>query len=163
MADDGTRDCPFCREQIDARALMCRCCGSRVEPTLPDHGGVCPYCREPINPAAVVCRHCRSSLTRSPTSTASSTCGCAQDRPEAAHPARFATAAPGAGLRPNQCDTWCQGSTLYCACRVHVPGMGDGILVYPCGTCIDDPIITTLAARRGPAGWGGTTWSSSPY
>jgi hypothetical protein len=61
---------------------------------------------------------------------------------------RSAAASSGAMSR-SQCDTWCNGSTLMCACRVHVPGMGDGILIYPCGTCIDDPgpIITALASR----------------
>jgi hypothetical protein len=40
------------------------------------------------------------------------------------------------------CETWCIGSTLMCACPVHVPGLGTGIIVYACGTCINDPIFT---------------------
>jgi hypothetical protein len=48
-------------------------------------------------------------------------------------------------MRKPQCQTWCYGSTLMCACSVYVPGYGQGIIIYACGTCIDDPIFTAFA------------------
>ncbi|SFU67399.1 hypothetical protein SAMN05216417_1146 [Nitrosospira multiformis] len=43
------------------------------------------------------------------------------------------------GRWPLTCESWCNGSTLWCICRV--PGTGWASL-FPCGTCIDDPILT---------------------
>lgn len=159
MANDRMRECPYCREEISAQALKCKHCGSGVEPTLPDHGGVCPYCRESIHPEAVICRHCRSHLTKpsEPSwSSTSSNCGCSQNVSWARASSEFAAAAVGHSTaassgftRRPQCETWCDGSTLMCACRVRVPGLGEGIVIYPCGTCINDPgpIITAVTSR----------------
>jgi uncharacterized CHY-type Zn-finger protein len=165
MAEDQTRQCPYCKETINARALKCKHCGSSVQPTLPDHDGVCPFCKESIHPEAVICPHCRSQLVGAadiaerPTSSG---CGCSTNRAWAPGTARLSEelAATAVGLsagatsvaaRRPQCDSWCVGSTLMCACRVRVPGMGEGIVIYPCGTCIDDPgpIITAAMSRLG--------------
>lgn len=51
-----------------------------------------------------------------------------------------------AAMRAPQCTTWCQGSTLVCACPVHIPGFGTGYLIYACGTCIDDPVLTAMSS-----------------
>jgi hypothetical protein len=48
-------------------------------------------------------------------------------------------------LRKPQCTSWCEGSTLVCACPVYVPGFGMGYVIYPCGTCINDPVFTAFA------------------
>lgn len=58
-----TRDCPYCREEIDASASRCKHCGSSVVPKVRSHGGTCPYCREEIHEEASKCKHCRSDLT----------------------------------------------------------------------------------------------------
>jgi hypothetical protein len=48
-------------------------------------------------------------------------------------------------VRKPQCDTWCSGSTLVCGCPVYVPGLGMAYVIYPCGTCINDPVFTAFA------------------
>lgn len=58
----GTRECPFCKEEIKADAIKCKHCGSAVAPERPSHGGTCPYCKEAINPDAVKCKHCGSMV-----------------------------------------------------------------------------------------------------
>ena len=50
----------------------------------------------------------------------------------------------GAGLT-GQCSSFCSGSTLWCMCPVYIPGIGMGYSVYPCGTCINDPVFTAYA------------------
>jgi Double zinc ribbon len=60
MAETTMRECPYCREDINAEATKCRHCGSPVAPEHPPHKGVCPQCKESIRPDAVVCKHCRS-------------------------------------------------------------------------------------------------------
>src|SRR5918999_2386561 len=64
MAGDSkdTRECPYCKEEVKAEAILCKHCGSRLTPEKPSHGGTCPYCKESINPEATKCKHCRSSL-----------------------------------------------------------------------------------------------------
>lgn len=132
MADDETRQCPFCKEQINSGATKCKHCGSRVEPTRLEHGGKCPFCKEQIHPEAVVCKHCKSNLQASQEYSCS-------------HPGQmrmaFAGARGGLSAARGQCQTWCEGSTLICACPVRTP-YGQGLLIYPCGTCIDDPVFT---------------------
>jgi hypothetical protein len=57
--------------------------------------------------------------------------------------------APGGGnnaARQRECSTWCQGSTLICACPVYVPFFGWTYSIYPCGTCLNDPIYTAFTA-----------------
>lgn len=132
MADDETRQCPFCKEQINSAATKCKHCGSRVEPVRLEHGGKCPFCKEAIHPEAVVCKHCKSNLQTS------QECSCS-------HPSQMQMALAGArgglSVAGGQCQTWCEGSTLICACPVRTP-YGQGLLIYPCGTCIDDPVFT---------------------
>jgi uncharacterized CHY-type Zn-finger protein len=57
-----TAECPFCKEEIRANALLCKHCGSRLGARPLKHEGVCPYCKEEIHPEATRCKHCRSNL-----------------------------------------------------------------------------------------------------
>lgn len=134
-AADETRQCPYCKEQIKSEAIKCKHCGSRIEPARPDHGGTCPLCKESINPEAVVCKHCKSNLQDA------KECACSHE-----HSMRMGLSlGPGIFTASRPCQTWCVGSTLMCACPVRTP-YGEGLLVYACGTCINDPILT---AREG--------------
>ncbi|SOD42737.1 Double zinc ribbon [Nitrosovibrio sp. Nv4] len=149
MVDDETRQCPFCKEQINSEATKCKYCASRVEPARPQHRGQCPFCKEAINPEALICKHCKSNLQ------VSKDCACSHERPFTfmmGHPnlggfsdARPHTASLSTMQRQRQCETWCYGSTLMCACPVNIPGLGQGIIIYACGTCIDDPIFNAFA------------------
>lgn len=63
MADDqGTRHCPYCKEEIKSEAIKCKHCGSKLAAEKPSHGGTCPYCKESIHPEAIRCKHCHSML-----------------------------------------------------------------------------------------------------
>jgi hypothetical protein len=63
MADESeTRACPYCKEEINAKATRCKHCGSWVTPERPSHKGTCPYCKEQIHPEAIKCKHCGSDL-----------------------------------------------------------------------------------------------------
>jgi len=135
MADDETRQCPFCKELINSAATKCKYCGSQVEPARLGHGGTCPFCKESINPEAVVCKHCNSNVQ------ASKDCSCSHQGQMGMAPANLRLIPRASG----QCQTWCAGSTLMCACPVRTP-YGQGMLIYPCGTCIDDPILTAREA-----------------
>ncbi len=66
-----TKQCPFCREEVRADAVLCKHCRSKLGDESPDHGGQCPYCKESIHEEAVKCKHCGSSLAREP-----NPCGC---------------------------------------------------------------------------------------
>lgn len=68
-----TRTCPYCKEQVLSEAVLCKHCGSQLEPERPEHGGTCPYCKEQIDPAAIKCKHCRSALSGSDVTQG---CGC---------------------------------------------------------------------------------------
>jgi predicted amidophosphoribosyltransferase len=57
-----TIECPYCKEEIRAGAVLCKHCGSRLGARPPEHGGVCPYCKEAIHPEATRCKHCGSNL-----------------------------------------------------------------------------------------------------
>jgi Double zinc ribbon len=67
-----TRECPYCKEEVKAEAVLCKHCGSRLTPEKPSHGGTCPYCKESINPEATKCKHCKSILNGDQRSN----CGC---------------------------------------------------------------------------------------
>ena len=64
MADQEseTRECPFCKEEVQATARRCKHCLADISPMKPAHGGICPFCKEEINPDAIRCRHCKSDL-----------------------------------------------------------------------------------------------------
>jgi Double zinc ribbon len=62
MADSDTRNCPYCKEDIQPTATRCKHCGSSIRPESPEHGGTCPYCKEAIHPEAIKCKHCRAFL-----------------------------------------------------------------------------------------------------
>ena len=73
MAEDATRECPFCKEAIKAEAIKCKHCRSAVKPEIPPHGGICPFCKEEIKPEAIKCKHCGSMVDGSDKS------GCCED------------------------------------------------------------------------------------
>ena len=79
MADEQleTTQCPYCKEDIRAGAVLCKHCGSRLGAPVPEHGGVCPYCKEAIHPEATRCKHCGSNLERDE----SGGCGCSPSGP----------------------------------------------------------------------------------
>lgn len=64
MADESNnmRECPFCKEEIQADATRCSHCGSYITPEDPSHGGECPYCKEEVDPEATKCKHCGSYI-----------------------------------------------------------------------------------------------------
>ena len=66
MPDDATKECPFCREEIRADAVLCKHCRSRLTDAAPAHGGTCPFCKESIHEDAIKCKHCGSSVGPSP-------------------------------------------------------------------------------------------------
>lgn len=147
---ERTRDCPYCKEEIKADAVKCKHCGSSVAPSQPTHGGICPYCKEAIKPEAIRCRHCQSAVGGEP--QGSTDCGCHGQSPPfaatglapghaaAGDPRPFRSlAASSIGRWPLRCSAFCSGSTLWCVCTL--PGT-NWISVYPCGTCLDPPILT---------------------
>lgn len=149
MPEDQTQQCPFCKEQINPKATKCKCCGSHLEPTRPEHGGQCPYCKESIHPDAIVCKHCKSTLQ------AAKDCGCSRQHgftlsapnltafSGANSPVTFMNRArPGGntGQAGGSCYTYCDGPTLVCVCSKYVPGIGVVTSIFPCGSCINDPI-----------------------
>jgi hypothetical protein len=71
---EGTRECPYCKEDIQAEAVKCKHCGSRLTPQRPGHGGTCPFCKEEIHPDAIKCKHCKSIVAGK-----DSDCGCGED------------------------------------------------------------------------------------
>jgi uncharacterized CHY-type Zn-finger protein len=145
MANDETRQCPYCNEEIKAGAIICKHCGSRIGIAKPEHGGTCPYCKESIHPEAILCKHCRSNLQES------KDCGCLSKSqgsgPAAACgvPPPVSFARPGGGLNAMNCSSYCHGSILWCVCHSYVPGLGVVTTFFPCGTCINDPIFTAFA------------------
>jgi hypothetical protein len=62
--DDGSRECPYCKEDIKSEAVICKHCLSRIIPKMLKHEGICPYCKEKILPDAVKCKHCKSNLNQ---------------------------------------------------------------------------------------------------
>ena len=68
--------------------------------------------------------------------------------------ASAARAGPGVGgssaMRAGGCHSFCSGSTLWCMCPVYIPGLGTAYTLYPCGTCINDPVYTAFASPYYP-------------
>lgn len=60
--ENKTRECPYCKEEIQADAIKCKHCGSILPATKPPHGGICPYCKEEIKEDAIKCKHCKTML-----------------------------------------------------------------------------------------------------
>jgi len=69
-----TRNCPYCKEEINLEAIRCKHCGSWLASERPSHKGTCPYCKEQIHPEAIKCKHCGSNLRAEGLLTGS--CGC---------------------------------------------------------------------------------------
>lgn len=58
----NTKECPFCKEDVKAEAVLCKHCKSRLEAERPTHEGTCPFCKETIKAEATKCKHCHSAV-----------------------------------------------------------------------------------------------------
>ena len=106
-SEPGSRECPYCKEDVRADALRCRACGAALTPTDPGHGGTCPFCKEQIAPTATRCRHCRSDLAPASTSIARMAGG----------GFGFGFGAGGLGIKDDACVTMLQNCYIECAVR----------------------------------------------
>jgi hypothetical protein len=125
MARDSkdTRECPYCKEEVKAEAILCKHCGSRLAPESSSHGGTCPYCKESIHPEATKCKHCRSSLLPE-ASRPDKDCGCGGDAVGSPAAALFRGVGAGSGFTPfpgeptinqlSRCRAECQASFWHC-------------------------------------------------
>jgi hypothetical protein len=53
------------------------------------------------------------------------------------------TGTNGAMAAP-RCNSFCSGPTLWCVCYQYIPWLGIVTTVYPCGSCINDPVYTAF-------------------
>ena len=67
MADEETKLCPYCGEEILAVAKKCKHCGEFLkeenEPEDLSETKQCPFCGEEIQYSAIKCKHCGEFLS----------------------------------------------------------------------------------------------------
>lgn len=122
MANDtSVRECPYCKEEIKAAAVLCKHCGSRLPPQTAPHGGTCPFCKEDVRPEATKCKHCGSYLgTEQPSVGASSSGGCGDCGGDAVRQMRARQPVGLGGYDPwcvRSCEIqcrWAGGPGLWC-------------------------------------------------
>ena len=61
-----TKDCPYCGEQINAKAIKCKHCQSMLNSNESKATKECPSCAEVVNASDTKCVHCQSDLTGQP-------------------------------------------------------------------------------------------------
>jgi len=60
-----TKDCPYCGEKINAKAIKCKHCQSMLNSNESKATKECPSCAEIVNASDAKCVHCQSDLSRS--------------------------------------------------------------------------------------------------
>jgi len=115
----GTRQCPYCKEEIRADAIKCKHCKSSIPPDKPEHGGTCPFCKEEVRPDAVKCKHCGSFIGPKPVTGG---CGCGCDKPGSIMRGRPIRGAPGRAKRAGVIEHW---------------GPDERLIGTVCGPCVD--------------------------
>ncbi|GHE25435.1 double zinc ribbon domain-containing protein [Streptomyces hydrogenans] len=141
---DGT--CPYCKEAVHPQAVVCKHCRSdlRRDAGARGHGGCGCGCGCGCGPGGGHGRGLPRSAEATPADLAGFLDFLKRSTETDAAPAAGPEAGPAA--RASRCTSWCWGSTLMCACPVNIPGIGPSLLIYACGTCIDDPVLTAVTA-----------------
>jgi hypothetical protein len=65
-SNNALKDCPFCGEQINSKAIKCKHCQSMLTENNNIATKDCPFCGEKIKQSDTSCIHCQSALVSSP-------------------------------------------------------------------------------------------------